>query len=803
MNRAQRKRRRVRRRAHGEADLAGDVDTPTDRAGAGSGLEWPEGAQPGSGPEDLSDLESQIDELREKLAFALGSYDAFDLIANLWVVNSPFDPDTYRESTQEGLMSVSDYVGLLLSERPSREPTREAGGPIDAPVLDGIDGLVKVILGLTDMQMTARARQAEDRFEEVRAQLLSRRMFVQGPGFDFQETALIEELLAAPETEAELKSKIGFSARDGLAISEAIVEVGLRAFLQRKDEISGVVALIQENDAPPGLGDAIESIARRLGTGSKEERRSARKEIELALSFASLGTTFQVRAEELAGQTGIAICRIEAYLRAFSITFGQNPGSTSALGLDRIRRRPLLADGEGNYILVSHLALFWALRPALEGALKNGPRWHRYERARSALVERSALRYLSAALPGARAYEDVSYSLAKNGEKVEYEIDGLVILDTVMFVVEGKSSPLGSASRRGAPLRLRSQLEEILVKAANQAERARQALKERGVSFRTRDGGVIEIPEQVSEIFPIVVTLENFSELTTMIWELEETGLLPEETPTPWALSLYELELICDLTEYPAMLIHFLRRRARLNELRRVRASDELDWWMHYLEQGLFFEEDLEAEPDLDGIFLLSQTDALDAYYLWRRGHRTKKAKKPRQRLPGALRSLLDALRDSALPGHVEASVALLEFNGQGRREFPRSFKRIRETTRADGEFHDLSITISGRASLGITCLTAPGSDRGELEQRLAFLVRVKKHQTRLRRWVGLGWCAETPQAIDVLLLGIGEWQEDETLDGILEEIGFAPSAPLSEANHGSPMPRALRRRRAPAPEPN
>lgn len=774
--------------------MVGGAGTATDGVGAGKGLEWPEGTQPGSAPEDLVDLESQIDELREKLAFELGPYDAFDLIANLWVVNSPFNPNTYRESTHEGLMTVSDYVGLLLSERPSREPTREAGGPIDAPVLDGIDGMVKVILGLTDMQMSAQARQSEDRFEEVRAQLLSRRMFVQGHGFDFQESALIEELLAAPEIEAELESKIGFDASDGLAISEAIVDLGLQEFLQRRDETSGIVALIQEEGAPPGLGEAVESIAHQLGKGSKEERRRTRKEVEVALSFARLGSSFQVRAEELTAATGIAVSKVEAYLRAFSTTFGQAPGSTSALGLDRIRRRPLLADDEGNYILISHLALFWALRPALEEALKNGPQWHRYERARATFVERSALDYLSAALPGARAYEDVFFSLTEDGEKVEYEVDGLVILDTVMFVVEGKSSPLSSASRRGAPLRLRSQLEEILVKAAGQAERARQALKEGGVSFRTRRGEVIEIPDQVSEVFPIVVTLENFSELTTMIWELQEAGLLPEETPTPWALSLYELELICDLTEYPAMFVHFLRRRARLNELRRVRAGDELDWWMHYLEQGLFFDEDLEAEPDLDGIFLLSQTDPLDAYYLWRRGQRTKKAKKPRQKLPGGLRTLLDALRDGALPGRVEASVALLEFDGRGRREFPRNFKRIREATRADGEFHDLSITISGRASLGITCLVAPGSDRSELEQRLAFLARVKKHQTRLHRWVGLGWCAETPQAIDVLLLGIGEWQEDEELDRILEEIGFAPSAPLGEGDHGRPMPRVLRR---------
>ena len=145
-------------------------------------------------------------------------------------------------------------------------------------------------------------------------------------------------------------------------------------------------------------------------------------------------------------------------------------------------------------------------------------------------------------------------------------------------------------------------------------------------------------------------------------------------SPLRWALSLFELELISDLAEYAAMLIHFLRRRARLNVLKRVRASDELDWWMHYLERGLYFDRNFDGSDAPDVISLMSMTDPIDAYYLWKRGDRTKPAPKPRQKLKRDLRALLDTLHDHGRSGYIETSVALLDLDDHGREELMRGF---------------------------------------------------------------------------------------------------------------------------------
>ena len=86
-------------------------------------------------------------------------------------------------------------------------------------------------------------------------------------------------------------------------------------------------------------------------------------------------------------------------------------------------------------------------------------------------------------------------------------------------------------------------------------------------------------------------------------------------------------------------MVHFLRRRARLNRLGGRIVHEELDWWMLYLENGLYF----EADPPADPVRYLSQTDALDAWVLHDRGLRDHPAPKPHQRLGPFAQRMLDS----------------------------------------------------------------------------------------------------------------------------------------------------------------
>lgn len=144
---------------------------------------------------------------------------------------------------------------------------------------------------------------------------------------------------------------------------------------------------------------------------------------------------------------------------------------------------------------------------------------------------------------------------------------------------------------------------------------------------------------------------------------------------------------------------------------------------------------------------------------------------------------LIDQINELVKQIHAEASVALLEMDDRGRRELTRGFRRIREMTEADGLFHDMSMLVGRDGSLGITFMAGPGSDLNALERRLGLYSMAKKHQSRLRRWVSFGWCADTPGLLDLVGLIVGEWHPDEDLDQLLEEMEIAPSRPLNQSD--------------------
>jgi len=690
-------------------------------------------------------------------------------------------------------MGVVDYVALICSERESRRPVIDREPLIDGKALDRIDGLARQILALTDLHLSAGGPDT-DAFEQVRRRMVRRRMYVQGPGFEFQESELIEALFGDEQTERDLIAAIGFSAADALQINEAIIEVSLRKLEERSRDGRALPTLLERElqDAGPLLEKL--KLSDMLPQLPPRERARWLKEFGQAFTFLALGTTMQVSIQEVADATGIEAARVGAFFEEFSTPFGQS--HTSSLGTEvlRIRRRPLLDDGDGQFLLSSHIALHWALRPGLEQALKENHRvWTAFDRRRSRVVESKTLDCLARALPGSQSYPGATFELEEDGEKRRYEIDGLIVCDTIMLTVECKAGSLTPAGERGAPGRVSKRLRDLLVSAATQADRARRALERDDPCFVSAEGTKIRLPDQVSEVFPIVVTLQDLSEVTTTIWELEKAGLLPESVATPWALSLFELELISDLTEYAAMLIHFLRRRSRLNVLKRVDASDELDWWMYYLERGLYFDRQLEGPESPDVIHLMSMTDPLDAYYLFTRGQRTKPAKKPRQRLPRELRALLDCLNERKLAGYIEASVALLELDDKAREELLRGYRRLRETTASDGEWHNLSLLVAREASFGITFMTAPGANLDQLEQRLGQYSVAKKYQSQLRKWVAFGWCEETPGLLDLVGVFIGDWRPDSFLDERLDEMGLDPTKPVEPRDTAGPLrpPRA------------
>jgi hypothetical protein len=155
--------------------------------------------------------------------------------------------------------------------------------------------------------------------------------------------------------------------------------------------------------------------------------------------------------------------------------------------------------------------------------------WQKYQKVRADYAEKTAVQYLNDALKFATSYQGVKYDLEnEKGEKVEEELDGFLILDTAMFLVEAKSGTLTEQAHRGAKKGMKDDVERLVEEAYSQALRAKNYIQisEKTV-FRLSKGHAVEIDKSKhNEIYLITVSLDDLSVFVTNTNLLRDIGSL-------------------------------------------------------------------------------------------------------------------------------------------------------------------------------------------------------------------------------------------------------------------------------------
>ncbi len=671
-----------------------------------------------------------IEERRERIRASMERFDAFDVLANLLLRNVPQNPETYRESAHDGLMAYVEYAALILTERSTRAAISPQVLPIGQNEMDLWMSELEEIVRLSMWEKIRYRKGGEEPTEQarasVRAQILNRELFLRNPVYDWQEEATLRSLFSEPDIENALKERVGFTIDDALKLQAAFSEERVKRFGNRLDSAqafsNNLLRRLEQLRKKPHM--RLKEHEEPLTDFLTDSRRSAKKSIEKSLwawAWLGIGSSFALSASDLAATSGVDVEIVKSFAEFFSSRFGENPEPTVILeGHHRIRQRPIIDDGQGCYLCMSPGNLLFALRSRLEEALKvERPefpsRWQRYNGIRKTYVETRAANLIATALKTNQIWRNAKYTIDGGDEN---ELDALVVVGTVGFIVEAKAASLFSPARRGAPGRLKRDVEDVLSHASTQAERLRKALEADADVIIKHDGKEIHLDAPLTRLFSVAVILDDFSGFGAKIWELAEAGLLEVAEPIPWIVTVDELEIIVDLLQYPGMLPDYLLRRRRLNELKLVHASDELDLFIHYLYYGLIFDEFSDGDEVPDAIFLQSLTDDLDAYYNWLHGVRKTKARKPQQKIVGDFKMLMDALDECPSPHRIEVEMAVLGLDGEGRLTIGRQFNRLRVAATQDNEFHDVTF-VHGVPDGGSSCAIGSSTSRPSCSLRL------------------------------------------------------------------------------------
>lgn len=652
-----------------------------------------------------------------------------------WVLRRP---DEYVESEDSGSAYVVELVAAVLVRRNSRAGEKDITPFIDARTLGPSRELVHEIMALEGIRRQRRAMEARGgALGAAQGRAAIQHLMLRAPGWPHQENEVLTELFGRDDLARRLRQTVGFDAGDAVACVEAVASL----VPSKIEELMDAAHAGKRGEA---LAWASEVVSVREGAGPPAVRDRALASLWALTHF---GDALCFTVEELSSVASVPVDIAAAVVATLATPFAQGEPDLFRAA-EQIRARPYLDLDDGTFFPTVAGNDLWALRAVFEAALAGDA----YSKRRGKWLERKAGERLAAALPPDEMHFEVGLVPRGGGEQLG-EIDVLLRYGDTVIVIEAKSATQRISARRGGDA-LVDHLEGTITKAGEQAALAQRALRgEEPIDLRTSNKARLTLGAQVREVHPIVVTLDDLSAVTPVLWELVGTTVLPDEVTIPWVVTWYQLDLVCDLVQWPAQLVHFLRRRSRMNDLRGLHAVDELDWWMLYLTQGLYFEEDEDLQKRQQ-VRYLSQTDKLDAWVLWDRGIRTTPAPKPRQGLDTNTERLLDFLTDVRPAGWIPASCAVLDISSETREQLHKQIAeaRKRADTRGSVQRGTLVFGEATRPFL-LIWLVVPDDGRSALQDLLRDLADERLEEHGVQPVVGLALTVSSARPFDALLV--------------------------------------------------
>jgi len=605
---------------------------------------------------DLSSVRAEVDAAIVRLRMLGKAVNPLDLLSRV-AFHHLIKPDGKDADHAQSEAQVEYLMSLFLAEPFPANPVAASPAQIQEciDVLD--DGFTKATLYYS---LTSESKSGDENESEV---ILSQRLqtlHVRGDSYRKHTELTFREIAASHDP--FLKVAFGFTSSDLLST----VEYSLR---QLQASIDAEIAKSKAAMAP-----LIKKFEAFEATNPTAEQMAA-FEKEHAADYAK----FQSAADGFGSPAMFAVtprhATDTAIFNLLAMSFGDNARFVTALrkwvgwllNETAIHARPLIQHGGSYYIF--HLPLFSRNPLLLVESLiakQSEAYWQNtFLKRRDDYVEATGVDIIAGILVGCTAHRNLYYHYMEGAEQRRAELDGLIIYDDCLLIVEVKASGLSDAARRGAPERMREDLTASLDKAYTQALRVLTLMR-----------SAAEVPfldEANHEIFRlrfadykrhflISVTREQFASLATQLHSIRKLGLIAG-VEWPWAVSLNDLRVIAEMTTHPTVFLHYLDRRLEVNSYEAITVSDELDLFGHFLAQGLYFRED-EMVRNNTKVALDGFTEALDDYYRAEE-HGTPIAKPPYP-LPARLEELIGVL-ERVRPRHFStAALQILAYGTNG-----------------------------------------------------------------------------------------------------------------------------------------
>ena len=246
-----------------------------------------------------------------------------------------------------------------------------------------------------------------------------------------------------------------------------------------------------------------------------------------------------------------------------------------------------------------------------------------YYKKKGEYLEDKSLEIFQKILPNSEVYKNLKYG-------IDDEIDGLVVYDNNIFIIEAKSNKFTRGAKKGNINKIKRNTKDIVERAYQQAIRAKKYILENKESeFRDNNKKtVLKISrEKINNIYLINTTLEPLNHISTNLTSLQEFGFIQNDEWI-WSVYLNDLRIISEILDSPSEFLVYVDRRIKFNDYPQIIMAEEIDIFGYFLSEGLYF-DDINFPEDSFMLIGSSFSKNIDLYYLWKEGILDKAPEKP------------------------------------------------------------------------------------------------------------------------------------------------------------------------------
>ena len=583
-------------------------------------------------------------------------------------------------------------------------------------------------------------------------------LYVRGESYPHQLRSVAHNIYS--QQDKWFKHNLGFTISDALSISRSITDEYNRRINDERQSC--------KNQAREYVEELI-----RKGEAKEQERKDLETRAGCYYYFGNSDVILSFTLDELIRFSGSSREICEGYLNRLGQEFGyRNPNHPDTFSDSRLApwdyntlyERPIISHNNKYFVPITSLFNEVLLHTFYYDLIADDEYWKKEgERKYGAWLEQKTAEFMKGIFPHGEVFMNPKYP---NSNEL---CDVLILHDRNIFILQCKTKRLRYDSKIGKELKLiRDDLDKAVKESFSQAIRARDYfMQNQPAKIIVKNGNLEVDSKQISDIFLLSVTLGSYPHLITRLANINSALNLFSNNQYPWAISLFDLGVVTELIDSPAIFLHYARRRLAVERTKFDILADEIDLLGFYFSQGLYFKT--EEFKKFNGLLLSGFSTDVDRY-IFEKHELGKNPKKPWQEMPQQFKEYIKAIEGLESPYKTDCAVRLLEFDYKGRELFVDAAEKIKQQTRNDNVLHSLSETMK-EVSLGFSFVSMnAGGNIEELYRQVFSFAVTKKYVTKCKEWVGLGWDSNSQQTVDVAVFLSFEWQEDPVIAQIAKD---------------------------------